>query len=177
MNRVKIVLDADVIIDFIDGKRLLEMPAILPDYDFVLLDLVLNQELGRYKSTKQFIERQIEWFKGTRNLSILEWKPDVETLKIYSKLLLTKGKGESACMAYCQTHNDVLASCNLRDTKAYCEENGITYLTFLDLVWYAWHNEVLSEAECNQCIQDAISAGNKIPNVRIAEYIPTISNL
>ncbi len=177
MNRVKIILDADVIIDFIDGKRLLELPTILPTYDFVILDLVFNQELGKHPSTKQYIQRQIAWFKGTQNLSILKWEPDRETLKIYSQLLLTKGKGESACMAYCQTHNDVLASCNLRDTKAYCEQNGITYLTFLDLVWYAWKNEVLSEAECNQCIQDAIAAGNNIPNVKIAEYIPTISNL
>lgn len=177
MNKVKIVLDADVIIDFIDGKRLLELPQVLPSYDFVILDLVLNQELGKHPSTRQYIERQTIWFKGAQNLSIIEWRPDMETLRIYSRLLLTKGKGESACMAYCQTHNDVLASCNLRDTKAYCEQNGITYLTFLDLVWYAWKNNVLSEQECDQCIQDAITAGNKIPDIKIAEYIPTISNL
>ena len=85
--------------------------------------------------------------------------------------------GESACMAYCQTHNDVLASCNLKDTQHYCESNGITYVTFLDLVWYAWRNGVMTEEECNCCIQDAISAGNKVPNVTIIQYIPTISNL
>ena len=85
--------------------------------------------------------------------------------------------GESACIAYCQTQNDVLASCNLRDTKAYCEENGITYITFLDLVWYAWQNGVMNEAECDKCIQDAIAAGNKIPNFTISQYIPTICNL
>ena len=59
MNRVKIILDADVIIDFIDGKRLLELPTLLPTYDFVILDLVLNQELGKHPSTKQYIQRQI----------------------------------------------------------------------------------------------------------------------
>ena len=177
MTRVKIVLDADVVIDFIAGHQFHVLPRILPAYDFVILDLVMEQELGRYPSTKQYIERQIEWFKGSSNISIIEWKPDQETLRIYAQLLKTKGKGESACMAYCQTHNDVLASCNLRDTKKYCLENGITYITFLDLVWYAWQNKVLTEAESNQCIQDAIAAGNLIPNISIAQYIPTISNL
>lgn len=126
MNKVKILLDADVIIDFIDGQRLLELPRILPTYDFVILDIVFDQELGKHRDTKQYVERLISCVKGGPNLSILEWKPDVETLKLYSKLLLTKGKGESACMAYCQTHNDILASCNLKDTKEYCEQNGIT---------------------------------------------------
>lgn len=177
MNKIKIVLDADVVIDFIDGKRLADLPRILPSYDFIILDIVMNEELGKHKATKQYIERQIEWFKGSPNLSIVKWEPKNDTLRIYANLLLTKGKGESACMAYCQTHNDVLASCNLRDTKKYCEDNGITYITFLDLVWYAWKNGVMSEQEADQCIQDAIAAGNNIPNYSIATYIPTISNL
>lgn len=93
MNKVKILLDADVIIDFIDGQRLLELPRILPTYDFVILDIVFDQELGKHRDTKQYVERLISCVKGGPNLSILEWKPDVETLKLYSKLLLTKGKG------------------------------------------------------------------------------------
>ena len=177
MNKTKILLDADVVIDFIDGGRLLILPSILPAYDFVILDLVMNQELAKHPATKQYIERQIEWFKDSPNISILEWKPDKETLFIYSQLLLTKGKGESACMAYCQTHHDILASCNLKDTQLYCQQNGITYITFLDLVWYAWRNGILSENEADTFIRDVIAAGNKIPNTRIAEYIPTISTL
>ena len=176
-SRVKILLDADVVIDFIDGHQFSILPRILPSYDFVILDLVMNQELGKHPATRRYIERQMEWFKGSPNISIIEWKPDLETLRIYAHLLQTKGKGESACMAYCQTHNDVLASCNLKDTKLYCEQNGITYVTFLDLVWYAWRNKVLSESECDQCIQDAIAAGNNIPNTRIARYKPTVSSL
>ena len=177
MNKVKILLDADVVIDFIDGQHLFDLPKVLPTYDFVILDLVMDQELGKHRGTKQYIERQLGWFKNTPNISILKWEPDRETLQIYAQLLRTKGKGESACMAYCQTHNDILASCNLRDTKQYCEKNGITYVTFLDLVWYAWRNGVMSEDECDKCIQDAIAAGNNIPNKSIAKYTPTISNL
>ena len=177
MNRVKILLDADVIIDFIDGKQFPILPSILPTYDFVILDTVLNSELGKCPDTKLYIERHISWIKGASSLSVIEWKPDKETLRIYSQLLRTKGKGESACMAYCQTHHDVLASCNLRDIKRYCEENGITYITFLDLIWYAYRNKVLTKDECNKCIRDAIAAGNKIPEVQIDQYTPSISYL
>ena len=118
MNKVKILLDADVVIDFIDGQHLFDLPKVLPTYDFVILDLVMTQELGKHRDTKQYIERQLEWFKSTPNLSIL-----------------------------------------------------------LDLIWYAWRNGVMSEDECDKCIQDAIAAGNNIPNVSVAKYTPTISNL
>ncbi len=177
MERIKIVLDADIVIDFKDGNHLLDLPKILPDYDFVILDIVLDKELGKWKSTKDYIYHHIEWVKKGPKISIIPWKPDYETLKIYALLRETKGIGESACIAYCQTHNNVLASCNLSDTKDYCEQNGITYVTFLDLVWYAWRNKVMTEEECNACIQDAIAECNNIPNIPIAEYIPTISNL
>lgn len=177
MGKIKIVLDADVVIDFKDANRLIDLPKVLPGYDFVILDIVLDQELGKWHSTKDYILKQIEWIKTGPKLSIIPWEPDRETMRIYAELRRTKDMGESACMAYCQTHNDVLASCNLSDTKAYCNAKGIAYVTFLDLVWYAWRNNVMNEDECNQCIQDAIAAGNKIPNVAIAQYIPTISNL
>lgn len=177
MGKVKIVLDADVVIDFMAANHLFDLPKILPNYDFVILNTVLNHELGKWQTTKDYILKLNEWIDTKPKLSIIEWKPDKETAKIYATLRLTKGMGESACMAYCQTHNDVLASCNLKDTMEYCEANGITYVTFLDLIWYAWRNKIMTEYECNQCIQDVIAAGNWIPNVRIAEYIPTISNL
>ncbi|HPH53702.1 MAG TPA: hypothetical protein PLY62_06525 [Bacteroidales bacterium] len=177
MGKIKIVLDSDVVIDFKDANRLFDLPKVLPGYDFVILDIVLNKELAKWQSTKEYIMKHIEWVKTGPKLSIIPWLPDRETLRIYAELRRTKGIGESACMAYCQTHHDVLASCNLKDTRAYCEENGITYVTFLDLVWYAWRNGVMTEAECDECIQDAIAAGNKVPNVAISQYTPTISNL
>lgn len=46
MNKVKIILDADVVIDFIDGHQLQALPRILPSYDFVILDLVISYESG-----------------------------------------------------------------------------------------------------------------------------------
>ena len=49
MGKIKIVLDADVVIDFKDANRLAELPRILPGYDFVILDIVLNKELGKWR--------------------------------------------------------------------------------------------------------------------------------
>ena len=69
------------------------------------------------------------------------------------------------------------ASSNLKDIEIYCEENKITYLTFLDLVWYAWNNKVLTLEECNVCIKEAAKAGNKIPNVEISKYQPKVKFL
>ena len=37
-NKVKIVLDADVIIHFAKGELLNILPSILPEYDFVVLE-------------------------------------------------------------------------------------------------------------------------------------------
>ena len=76
MGKTKIVLDADVVIDFKDANRLADLPRILPDYDFVILDIVLNQELGKWRSTKDYILRLIEWIKPGPTLSIIPWQPD-----------------------------------------------------------------------------------------------------
>ena len=71
MGKTKIVLDADVVIDFKDANRLADLPRILPGYDFVILDIVLNQELGKWHSTKDYILRLIEWIKTGPTLSLL----------------------------------------------------------------------------------------------------------
>ena len=71
MGKTKIVLDADVVIDFKDANRLADLPRILPGYDFVILDIVLNKELGKWRSTKDYILRLIEWIKTGPTLSPL----------------------------------------------------------------------------------------------------------
>ena len=69
MGKTKIVLDADVVIDFKDANRLADLPRILPGYDFVILDIVLDQELGKWRSTKEYVLRLIEWIKTGPTLS------------------------------------------------------------------------------------------------------------
>ena len=69
-------------------------------------------------------------------------------MKDYFQLLKTFGHGESACMIYCREHRDVLGSSNLKDIKDYCLQNGITFLTTLDFLYYAFCRKKLSAEEC-----------------------------
>ena len=80
------MLDADVVIDFMDAKRLADLPRILPGYDFVILDIVLDKELGKWRSTKEYVLRTIEWIKTGPSLSIIPWQPDRRMLEIYAEL-------------------------------------------------------------------------------------------
>lgn len=43
MVRKKIVLDADVIINFSKVKKLYQLARFLPNYDFIVLDIVYNE--------------------------------------------------------------------------------------------------------------------------------------
>ena len=98
-------------------------------------------------------------------IDVIEYKE-----KEYALLLRTFGKGESAGMAYCKFNHDVLGSSNLRDIKEYCQNNGITYLTTLDFLYYALKRNKLTEQECNQFIKEVRSKGSKLPDIDIANY-------
>ena len=98
-------------------------------------------------------------------------------IKEFARLNKTKGTGESACLAYCKFHNNVLASSNLKDTKEYCRTENITYFTTLDFLWYAKKNKVMTEKECNDFIQTVISKNSILPNISITIYTPTINFL
>ena len=171
-QQVQIVLDSDVIIHFIKGNCLSILPKILPQYKYVILSIVYDRELSRDSSTKAQIDNQIRLLK---NIQIIPWKPDSNIIKEFARLNKTKGTGESACLAYCKFHNNVLASSNLKDTKEYCRTENITYLTTLDFLWYAKKNKVMTEKECNDFIQTVISKNSILPNISITIYTPTIS--
>lgn len=97
------------------------------------------------------------------------------SLKDYFQLLKTFGHGESACMIYCREHRDVLGSSNLKDIKDYCLQNGITFLTTLDFLYYAFCRKKLSAEECNEFIAKVIASGSKLPEVDITRYKCTVA--
>lgn len=55
--KTKIVLDADVIIHFMKAGRFAQLPEILPEYEFLILDVVYD-ELSKY-SQYETIHRQL----------------------------------------------------------------------------------------------------------------------
>ena len=166
MEKVKIILDADVLIHFSKANMLSLLPNILPEYDHVILSAVYEETI----SIRRQIDNQIQFMK---NMAILPFAPTGKMQIEYAKLRTLYGKGESACMAYCKFTNDVIGSSNLKDIKAYCTEHKITYLTTLDFLYYAYTRGKLTKEECDNFIHDVNQNGSKLPSIDITKYTPS----
>lgn len=160
----KILLDADVIIHFIKGGHIGVLHTIFPN-KLYLLNLVFDEV---FKGT---LRTQVENLFQYKMIFDLTFSNDMPVLKEYARLKKTYGSGESACMAYCKFHQDVLASSNLKDIKHYCEENGIQYLTTMDFLAEAYQRGILSESESDLFIHNVKSKGSKLPCNTIKEFL------
>ncbi len=164
-RRIKVILDADVLIHFSKAGMLSLLPSILPEYDHAILTPVYEETT----SMRGQIDNQVK-FVG--NLEVIDFQPTGEMKREYAKLRSTYGKGESACMAYCRFTDNVIGSSNLKDIKAYCTEKKITYLTTIDFLYYAFVRHKMTKAECNEFINEVRSKGSKLPDVDIETYVP-----
>ena len=145
MAKVKIILDADVLLHFAKAGRLNMLPEILPEYEHAVLSTVYD-EIG---SVQNQLDNQIFFLK---NISKETFNPTGEMVIEYAKLLKTFGKGESACMAYCRYTHNVIGSSNLKDIKEYCEKQSVE--------------------ECEQFVKDVVAKGSKLPTVDFGKYLP-----
>ncbi len=159
MNRVKIVLDADVIIHFSKGDMLSILPNIFPNYNYIVLDKVYEEILGDIKTQ---LDNQITFLK---NISIENFNPKGEQLKEYAYLLKKFGKGESASMVYCKWNRDIIGSSNLKDIKDYCIQNNIVYLTTFDFLFFAVRKDIISQKQACAFIESVIKKNSKLPSV------------
>ena len=90
---------------------------IFPEFQYVIIDTLLDEELRKYDSTKNYLDKYLNLFKG--NIEVIEWNPNYEmTIEL---TLLTKkfGFGESVCMVFCKYNQDVIASSNIKDITEY----------------------------------------------------------
>ena len=165
MEKVKIVLDADVLIHFAKAERLSMLPTILPEYDHVVLSAVYEE----VKTIRQQLNNQIRLL---RNIKLEQFAPTGQMRREYALLLSRFGKGESACMAYCRFTNNVIGSSNLRDIKEYCEAQQIVYLTSLDFLYFAYARGKMTAEECYEFITTVNAKGSKMPLVDIRTYVP-----
>lgn len=96
-------------------------------------------------------------------------------IKEFARLIAKDGKalgrGESACMVYCLYHHDVVGSSNTKDVTAYCEENGITYLTTCDFLYYAIKRGMMTKEEADMFIREVRSMGSFPPIVDFDKYV------
>lgn len=160
----KILLDADVIIHFNKGEQIALLHKIFPN-KLYLLDVVFEEV---FKGAQRVL---IENLIKMGMIEELSFEGELDVLKEYSKLKKKYDFGESACMAYCKYHNDVLASSNLSDIKSYCEDNKIQYLTTMDFLYQAYSDGLMSEAECDFFIYNVKSKDSTLPVNSIQEYI------
>ncbi|MBQ9648901.1 MAG: hypothetical protein IJV25_00635 [Prevotella sp.] len=163
--KIQIVLDADVVIHFAKGGRLSQLPCIFPDYEYVLLETVHEELLSDVRTQ---VDNQIMLLK---NITLHPFAPRGEMLREYAMLRSRFGKGESACLAYCLFTHNVIGSSNLRDIRAYCLENQITYLTTIDFLWHAWRKHLLTTNEVKTFISEVRSKGSILPEVNIEKYV------
>ena len=92
----------------------------------------------------------------------------------YFRLLENKGKGESACLAYCRYTNNVIGSSNLRDTSDYCNRYGIVYLTTIDFLYYAVSRNLMNSDEAVGFIAEVRNKGSILPDVDFSTYMPHV---
>ena len=167
MEKVKIVLDADVLIHFAKGDMLSLLPDILPEYEHVILSAVYEE----VTSIRVQVDNQIRFLK---NISLEQFNPSGVMMKEYALLRGKFGKGESACMAYCKFTNNVIGSSNLKDIKEYCRNEQIIYLTTIDFLYFAFVRGKLSADDCSRFMAKVIEKGSNLPTVDITKYVPSV---
>ena len=170
-KKTKIVLDADVIILFAKGGKLDMLPKILPEYQFMVLDVVKKElPLLIMSVLQKAISQDKTVVEEVFGKTAGEAK---EYARLISKDGLALGRGESACMVYCLYHHDVVGSSNTKDVTAYCEEKGITYLTTCDFLYYAIQRGLMTKAEADAFIAEVRSMGSFPPVVDFDTYVCT----
>lgn len=162
-SKVKIVLDADVLIHFQKAGYLSLLPDIFPEYDYIVLSVVYEE----ISSIRKQLDKQIQIL---RNITLVRFTPNLKMAQEYAHLSDKFGRGESACMAYCRFTYNVLGSSNLRDISDYCKENGITYLTTIDFLYYAYVRKKLTKEQCDTFIREVNGRGSKLPLIDITTY-------
>jgi len=164
----KILLDCDVVIHFLKGGKILELPTIFPGR-FVMLDKVHNELLKRNSNVLA-----IGIFLKSAKIPVIPMPTDPAIIKEYFLLKKAMDDGESACLAVAKHTKEYVASSNITQIASYCRQHGIVYYTTMDLLVEAINKGIMTDAECNIFIQEVISKGSRLPNIKINNYKKSI---
>lgn len=168
-NIVNILLDSDVVIHFVKGERISTLMELFPQR-MLMLDRVM-EELQKNHTVHTVLENMVRF----QSLSIVSFpSKDLDVFKEYAQLIKTKGKGESACLAYCRYHPHIIASSNITDIRDYCNRHGVAYLTTMDILCIALHKQTLTEQECDYFIKKVRASNSKLPDISIIKYRDTL---
>ncbi|MBN8853709.1 MAG: hypothetical protein BGO55_11700 [Sphingobacteriales bacterium 50-39] len=160
----KILLDCDVVIHFLKGGKIMELPTIFPGR-FVMLDKVHNELMKRNSNVLA-----IGVFLASAKIPIIPMPTDPLIVKEYFTLRKLMDDGESACLSVAKHNGEYVASSNITQIADYCRTHNIVYYTTMDLLVEAVAKGVMTEADADQFIQEVIRRGSKLPNIRIRNY-------
>jgi hypothetical protein len=166
-GKIKLLLDADVIIHFFKADKLFDLSNIYPEYSYVLLDLVWDE----IKSTS--IGNSLQLLFNNGSITLLEFPTDDDAIDNEFEYLKFEGRGtgESACMAYAKYNKeDIVASSNLKDLLPYCNDNHIPYITTIDFLCSAISKGLYSETECDEFIKKVFAKGSYLRIKRMRYY-------
>lgn len=149
MNKVKILLDADVLIHLFKAENISLLQQLFPKR-LIMLDVVLNELRSNTHINKNldsiFLFSGIEEvvFPTSSNRTLL-----MEFIQLKKQI---GGSGECATLLYCKYNNHIIASSNTRDIVTYCTAHTISYLTTLDIFAIAIHRGLMTVDEVDVCI-------------------------
>ena len=104
-------------------------------------------------------------------MPVIPFPQQFEIIKEYAFLSKKFGEGESACMAVAKHQKQFIASSNLKDISAFCKENGITYLTTMDILLEAFTNKMFDKKECDEFIASVKAKGSILPCSTLDEFV------
>lgn len=160
----KILLDCDVVIHFLKGGKILELPTIFPGR-FVMLDKVHNELTKRNSNIIA-----IGVFLAAGSIPVIKMPDEPVIAKEYLLLKKLMDDGEAACLAVAKFRKDFVASSNISQIKAYCIENKIVLYTTMDLLQEATVKGILTDNECNAFIAEVKTKGSRLPCNTMDEY-------
>jgi len=160
----KILLDCDVIIHFLKGEKILELPQIFPGR-FILLDKVYKELLKRNSNVLA-----IGVFLAQTGIPVLAMPSDNVIAKEYFSLKKIMDDGEAACLSVAKHCKEYVASSNITQIEKYCRDNDIVFYTTMDLLLEAEQKGIMTEPECDVFIGKVKSKSSKLPCNTIKEY-------
>lgn len=147
---IKILVDADVFIHLFKADKISILEELYPGRVHIL-DIVLS-ELRENRTIRNYID-SIMLFSGIQEITF----PTTSNPTLFREFLALKkeilGDGERACLIYCKHHSDIIASSNTKDIKPFCDQNGMAYLTTLDILCVAVSKNILTDQEANELIK------------------------
>jgi predicted nucleic acid-binding protein len=159
-----ILLDCDVVIHFLKGGKIMELPQIFPSR-FVMLDKV-KAELHKRDSNVLAIGA----FLAGAGVPVIPMPSCAETLKEYLALKKIMDDGEAACLAVAKCSKQYVASSNITQISDYCNLHGIKIYTTMDLLVEAVAKGVMTEAEADVFITEVKNKRSRLPCNTLAEY-------